>query len=127
MPVRHGQTPARRLRVAGVRLSPGAAMWPSKPSSDGLANAYSRLNLAAAGDGRTPPESEPLWRAGRGFVVRDLPGKPFTTKAQRHKGKSLQCCSVEPVARQRFGRRPNTTCGNQNLVSSCLGGGENRL
>jgi len=34
MPVRHGQTPARRLHL---------------------------------------PESEPLWRAGRGFVVRDLP------------------------------------------------------
>ncbi|HAO79588.1 MAG TPA: hypothetical protein DCQ92_11555 [Verrucomicrobia subdivision 3 bacterium] len=34
MPVRHGQTPARRLPL---------------------------------------PESEPLWRAGRGFVVRDLP------------------------------------------------------
>ena len=32
MPVRHGQTPARRLHL---------------------------------------PESEPLWRAGRGFVVRD--------------------------------------------------------
>src|ERR1035437_8849073 len=34
MPVRHGQTPVRRLHL---------------------------------------PESEPLWRAGRGFVVRDLP------------------------------------------------------
>ena len=34
MPVRHGQTPARRLRLAGKRM---------------------------------------LWRAGRGFVVRDLP------------------------------------------------------
>jgi hypothetical protein len=34
MPVRHGQTPARRLHL---------------------------------------PESEPLWRAGRGFVVRDHP------------------------------------------------------
>jgi hypothetical protein len=34
MPVRHGQTPARRLHL---------------------------------------PESEPLWQAGRGFVVRDLP------------------------------------------------------
>jgi hypothetical protein len=32
----------------------------------------------------TLPESEPPGRAGRGFVVRDLPGKSFTqgTKAQ---------------------------------------------
>ena len=36
MPVRHGQTPARRLDL---------------------------------------PESEPLWKAGRGFVVRDLPSQ----------------------------------------------------
>jgi hypothetical protein len=36
MPVRHGQTPARRLRVAGKRM---------------------------------------LWRAGRGFVVSDLPSQ----------------------------------------------------
>jgi len=44
-PVRHGQTPARRLHPAGKRM---------------------------------------LWRAGRGFVVRDLPGKSFTqgTKVQ---------------------------------------------
>jgi ribosomal protein L13E len=36
MPVRHGQTPARRLCLAGKRM---------------------------------------LWRAGRGFVVRDLPSQ----------------------------------------------------
>jgi hypothetical protein len=34
------------------------------------------------------PESEPLWRAGRGFVVRDLPWTPFWTavaSAARHR------------------------------------------
>jgi hypothetical protein len=38
------------------------------------------------------PESEPLWRAGRGFVVRDLPGKSFTTKSPRHKEKPETWC-----------------------------------
>ena len=51
MPVRHGQTPARRLYL---------------------------------------PESEPLWRAGRGFVVRDLPWMVEKLRVIWHSGVSAE-------------------------------------
>jgi hypothetical protein len=34
------------------------------------------------------PESEPLWRAGRGFVVRDLPG-------------NLECADMSALSKRR--------------------------
>jgi hypothetical protein len=49
------------------------------------------------------PESEPLWRAGRGFVVRDLPWTPFWT-------------AVASAARHRFRTRGKSPDG---IASSC--------
>jgi hypothetical protein len=75
MPVRHGQTPARRLRVAGKRMLWRAARGfvvrdlpeCARPRAQqrGQANrlridrAHSSQDIAAAGDGRTPPSISP--------------------------------------------------------------------
>ena len=45
------------------------------------------------------PESEPLWRAGRGFVVRDLPDNP----------KGIE--SISPVLTVRAGQARNGYAG----------------
>ena len=58
MPVRHGQTPARRLHL---------------------------------------PESEPLWRAGRGFVIRDW--RSGVSAERRHLKKSGKVCGGLPTRR----------------------------
>ena len=53
------------------------------------------------------PESEPLWRAGRGFFVRDLPDNP----------KGIESFSPVLCASTTLGSRPNKLINSERVES----------